>query len=136
MVNFITSLITCVVYVSHFPRSGPAVCCVGEPWQPPWISWPCAESIKERNPSFYHGLCGNSSSISRYFLKDFFRYLLEVLTFVAVVLVSLVYTETFFLLPLLVKTALTIFTWISVNKVFRNSFGSFYTKSAENHSMS
>ena len=70
------------------------------------------------------------------FYRIVFRYLLEVLTFVAVVLVSLVYTETFFLLPLLVKTALTIFTWISVNKVFRNSFGSFYTKSAENHSMS
>ena len=126
----------CVVYVSHFPRLGPAVCCVGEPWQPPWISWPWWESIKERNPSFYHGLCGNSISITRYRLQYFFRYLLEVLTFVAVVLVSLVYMKTFFLLPLLVKTALTIFTWISVNKVFRNSFGSFYTKSAENHSMS
>ena len=49
------------------------------------------------------------------------RYILEVITFVAVILVFIVYTETFYILPLSLKTLLTAFTWINVKKVFNNS---------------
>ena len=59
---------------------------------------------------------------------EFYRYLLEVVTFVAVVMVSMVYTESFFLMPLLIKTILTVFTWIKIKNIYRNSFGTFYTK--------
>lgn len=59
------------------------------------------------------------------------RYILEVITFVAVILVFIVYTETFYILPLSLKTLLTAFTWINVKKVFNNSFGKFYTKDSE-----
>ena len=62
------------------------------------------------------------------FSKVFFRYMLEVITFVSVVMVSVVYTETFFLLPLLIKTILTLFTWFNVKNIHGNSFGKFYTE--------
>lgn len=55
-------------------------------------------------------------------------YLLEVVTFVAVIVVSMVYTETYYLLPLLGKTFFTAFAWYKVRHVYRNSFGTFYTK--------
>ena len=63
-----------------------------------------------------------------YIYNTIFRYLLEVITFIAVVMLSMVYTETFYLLPLLIKTILTLFTWFSVKNIYRNCFGSFYTK--------
>jgi hypothetical protein len=56
------------------------------------------------------------------------RYMLEVITFVSVVMVSVVYTETFFLMPLLIKTILTLFTWCHVKNIHGNSFGKFYTE--------
>ena len=54
--------------------------------------------------------------------------MLEVITFVSVVMVSVVYTETFFLIPLLIKTILTLFTWFNVKNIHSNSFGKFYTE--------
>ena len=59
------------------------------------------------------------------------RYVLEVVTYVAVVLVFIVYTDTFYILPLLAKTVLTLATWVSVKRVYNNSFGTFYTKETE-----
>ena len=49
----------------------------------------------------------------------------------AVVLVFIVYTDTFYILPLLAKTVLTLATWVSVKRVYNNSFGTFYTKETE-----
>ena len=54
--------------------------------------------------------------------------MLEVLTLVAVVGMSLVYRETYSFTPLLLKTNLTVFTWFNVKNIYRNSFGTFYTK--------
>ena len=56
------------------------------------------------------------------------RYILEVITFVAVVVISVVYTQTFFLMPLLIKTIFTTVTWLKVRNIYKNSFGSFYTR--------
>ena len=58
-------------------------------------------------------------------------YLLEIATYSAVVVVFIVFTQTFYILPLLLKTILTVITWISVKRIYNNSFGTFYTKSTE-----
>ena len=58
-------------------------------------------------------------------------YLLEIATYSAVVVVFIVFTQTFYILPLLLKTILTLITWISVKRIYNNSFGTFYTKSTE-----
>ena len=59
------------------------------------------------------------------------RYLLEIATYSAVVVVFIVFTQTFYILPLLLKTLLTLLTWINVKRIYNNSFGTFYTKSTE-----
>ena len=58
-------------------------------------------------------------------------YLLEIATYSAVVVVFIVFTRTFYILPLLLKTILTVITWINVKRIYNNSFGTFYTKSTE-----
>ena len=58
-------------------------------------------------------------------------YLLETATYSAVVVVFIVFTKTFYILPLLLKTLLTVITWINVKRIYNNSFGTFYTKSTE-----
>lgn len=59
------------------------------------------------------------------------RYVLEVVTYVAVSLVFVVYTNKYYILPVLAKTIVTIITWINVKQVYTNSFGTFYTKETE-----
>ena len=59
------------------------------------------------------------------------RYVLEVVTYATVVVVFIVFTRTFYILPLLLKTLLTVVTWINVKRIYNNSFGTFYTKSTE-----
>ena len=59
------------------------------------------------------------------------RYVLEMATYSAVVIVFVVFTHTFYILPLLLKTLLTVITWINVKRIYNNSFGTFYTKSTE-----
>ena len=61
----------------------------------------------------------------------FVRYVLEVITYIAVALVFVVYTEKFYVLPVLLKTVVTIITWINVKRVYSSSFGTFYTKETE-----
>ena len=57
--------------------------------------------------------------------------MLEVVTYVAVALVFVVYTEKFYVLPVLLKTLVTIVTWINVKRIYSSSFGTFYTKETE-----
>ena len=59
------------------------------------------------------------------------RYVLEVVTYIAVSLVFIVYTEKVYILPVLAKTVVTIITWINMKRVYKNSFGTFYTKETE-----
>jgi hypothetical protein len=40
------------------------------------------------------------------------RYMLEVVSFLCVVVVAIVYTQTFYVLPILLKTVLTLALWI------------------------
>ena len=54
--------------------------------------------------------------------------MLEVVTLVGVVLVSLVYSETLAFLPLLLKSALTLLTWLAVRNIYRKGFGKFYSE--------
>lgn len=48
-----------------------------------------------------------------------------------VALVFIVYTDKYYILPILAKTVVTIITWINVKRVYNNSFGTFYTKETE-----
>ena len=52
-------------------------------------------------------------------------------TYIAVSLVFIVYTEKVYILPVLAKTVVTIITWINMKRVYKNSFGTFYTKETE-----
>ena len=71
---------------------------------------------------------GNSFTINQLYNV---RYVLEVITYLAVALVFIVYTEKFYILPVLLKTVITIITWINVKRIYSNSFGTFYTKETE-----
>ena len=55
-------------------------------------------------------------------------YVLEVVTYVTVALVFIVYTDKLYILPILAKTVVTIVTWVNVRRVYNNSLGHFTPK--------
>ena len=50
---------------------------------------------------------------------------------VSVVVLTIFYTNTMLFLPLLIKTSLSLFTWLNVKNVYKHSFGSFSTKNTD-----
>ena len=89
---------------------------------------------REEEPSPALATLVTQSSLTTLITTDIFltgRYLLEIATYSAVVVVFIVFTQTCYILPLLLKTILTVITWINVKRIYNNSFGTFYTKSTE-----
>ena len=61
----------------------------------------------------------------------FYRAMVEAVSLISVVVLTMVYTNTMFFLPLLCKTFLSLITWFNVKNVYKHSFGSFYTKDTD-----
>ena len=55
-------------------------------------------------------------------------YMLEVVAVVGLVMMSTVYSDTFYLLPVLVKPLVTIFAWFNVRYVYKSSLRKFYSR--------
>ena len=55
-------------------------------------------------------------------------YMLEVVATVGLVMLSTVYSDTFYLLPFLVKPLVTIFAWFNVRYVYNSTLRKFYSR--------
>ena len=59
------------------------------------------------------------------------RALVECISLLSVVVLTILYTNTMLFLPLLIKIVFSLITWFSVRNVYRHSFGSFSTKDTD-----
>ena len=55
-------------------------------------------------------------------------YVLEVVTVMGLVMMSIVYTDIYYFVALLVKPIITVFAWFNVRFVYKNSLRTFYSK--------
>ena len=55
-------------------------------------------------------------------------YILEVLAVVGLVMLGTMYTETYYLMPLLVKPIFTMLAWFNVRTVYKQTFRKFYSR--------
>ena len=57
-------------------------------------------------------------------------YMMEVITISGLVMLSVVYTESFYLLPSLIKPLVNMFAWYNVRYVYKNYFITLYSRNS------
>ena len=58
------------------------------------------------------------------------RYMMEVITISGLVMLSVVYTESFYLLPTLIKPLVNMFAWYNVRYVYKHYFITLYSRNS------